>query len=216
MKKLLPPLCVPLLLVGMVASSVRLFAAPKLTIGSPMSPPTWALLERELIRASTVACEEFYHHYFDSRGYLLCVTRWGGDDGPDDAIENLAMWPEFTRWGARVIRQMYLKAIEGHLRQYTEAKTVEVPMARDGMYYKEFSVMFDWQHNAEGLRVFNAMGLSDPNDANYRMRVRRYAGFSERRRRCAELRSEVQDHSQPAQRQSRPDATQSDGAGLDG
>ena len=23
---------------------------------------------------------------FDERGYLLCVERWGGDDGPDDAI----------------------------------------------------------------------------------------------------------------------------------
>lgn len=178
MFRFIRPTCLFLVILGYVTPSTTLFAAPKLTIETPMSPPTWALLERELLRASTVACEEFFAHYFDSRGYLLCVTRWGGDDGPDDAIENLSMWPELHALGAPdVIRQMYLKAIEGHLRQYTEAKTVDVPMARDGMYYKEFPVMFDWQHNAEGLRVFNAMGLSDPNDANYRMRVRRYAGF---------------------------------------
>ncbi|MGH9851925.1 MAG: hypothetical protein ACREBD_18985, partial [Blastocatellia bacterium] len=141
-------------------------------------PPAWALLERELIRASAAACEEFFARYFDERGYLLCVTRWGGDDGPDDAIENCALWPELHALGAPdVVRQMYVKAQEGHIRQYTEAKTVEVPMARDGMYYKEFITMFDWQHNAEGLRVFNAQGLSDPYDANYRRRVRRYAGF---------------------------------------
>ncbi len=153
-------------------------AALKININTPMSPPAWAMLERELIRANTTACEEFFARYFDSRGYLLCVARWGGDDGPDDAIENCALWPELHALGAPdVVRQMYVKALEGHLRQYTEARTVEVPMARDGMYYKEFPVMFDWQHNAEGLRVFNAMGLSDPYETNYRLRVRRYAGF---------------------------------------
>src|SRR6516165_7216841 len=63
-------------------------AEPVLTIETPMSPPTWALLERELLRANTAACREFFEKYLDDRGYLLCVERWGGDDGPDDAIEN--------------------------------------------------------------------------------------------------------------------------------
>jgi hypothetical protein len=167
-----------LILLGCALPSALLLAAPKINVNTPMSPPAWALLERELIRANTAACEEFFARYFDDRGYLLCVTRWGGDDGPDDAIENCAMWPELHALGAPdVVRQMYEKALEGHIRQYTEARTVQVPMARDGMYYKEFPVMFDWQHNAEGLRVFNAMGLSDPYDSNYRLRVRRYAGF---------------------------------------
>lgn len=167
-----------LTLLACVLPPALLLGAPRINITTPMSPPTWALLERELIRASAAACEEFFARYFDERGYLLCVTRWGGDDGPDDAIENCALWPELHALGAPdVVRQMYVKAQEGHIRQYTEAKTVEVPMARDGMYYKEFITMFDWQHNAEGLRVFNAQGLSDPYDANYRRRARRYAGF---------------------------------------
>ena len=149
-----------------------------LVIDTPMSPPTWALLERELLRANTAACEEFFARYFDERGYLRCVVRWGGDDGPDDAIENCAGWPELHALGASdVVLNMYKKAWEGHLRQYTEAKTVEVPFARDGMYYKEFPVMFDWQHNAEGLRVFNLQGLSDPNDLDFEKRVRRFAGL---------------------------------------
>src|SRR5262249_57196958 len=114
-------------------------AAPKTNINPPMPPPVWALLERELIRADTAACEEFFARYFDARGYLLCLTRWGGDDGPDDAIENCALWPELHALGAPdVVRQMYEKALEGHIRQYTEARTVQVPMARDGMYYKAF------------------------------------------------------------------------------
>ena len=147
-------------------------------IETPMSPPGWALLQRELLKANEVACREFFEKYFDERGYLLCVERWGGDDGPDDAIENVADWPLLHALGASdSILRMYKKVWEGHLRQYTEARTVEVPFARDGMYYKEFPVMFDWMHNGEGLRVFNLQGLSDPNDIGFGHRVRRYAGF---------------------------------------
>ncbi|HUG68097.1 MAG TPA: hypothetical protein VMM76_10105 [Pirellulaceae bacterium] len=150
----------------------------KLDISTPMSPPTWALLERELLRANTSACEEFFAKYFDERGFLLCVERWGGDDGPDDAIENCNDWPLLHALGASdVVLRMYKKAWEGHLRQYTLAKTTEVPFAKDGMYYKEFPVMFDWLHNGEGLTVFNLQGLSDPNDLAFQRRVRRFAGF---------------------------------------
>ena len=152
--------------------------ANHITIDQPMSPPKWALLERELLRANTAACEEFFARYFDERGFLLCVERWGGDDGPDDAIESLLYWPILHAVGAPdSILYMYKKAWEGHLRQYTLAKTVEVPFAREGMYYKEFPVMFDWMHNAEGLTVFNLQGLSDPYDEQFQKRVRRYAGF---------------------------------------
>ena len=115
-----------------------------------MAPPEWALLERALLEANAEACEEFYENYFDERGYLECVTRWGGDDGPDDAIENVADWPILHALGGDAnILTLYRKAWEGHLRQYTEAKTVDVPFARDGMYYKEFPVMMDWMHNGE-------------------------------------------------------------------
>jgi hypothetical protein len=143
-----------------------------------MSPPAWALLERALLRANTAACKEFFARYFDERGWLLCVERWGGDDGPDDAIENCTDWPILHALGASdEILRLYKKAWEGHLRQYTLAKTTHVPFAKDGMYYKEFPVMFDWLHNGEGLAVFNLQGLSDPTDRKFQQRVRRYAGF---------------------------------------
>ena len=133
-----------------------------LSIDTPLRPPAWALLERELIRAQTRACEEFYHKYFDERGYLLCIPRWGGNDGPDDAIENLTGWSVLhTLGGPDHILDMYKQAWEGHLSQYTEARTVDVPFARDGMYFREFPVMFDWFHHGETLTIFNLQGLSD-------------------------------------------------------
>ena len=145
---------------------------------TPVSPPTWALLERQLLDANATACDEFFHKYFDERGFLLCVERWGGDDGPDDAIENCLHWPILHALGAdQNVLTMYKKAWEGHLRQYTLAKTTDVPMARDGMYYREFPVSFDWLHNAEGLVVFALQGLSDPEDAALARRTKRFAGF---------------------------------------
>ncbi|NJN83737.1 MAG: hypothetical protein HC802_16660, partial [Caldilineaceae bacterium] len=143
-----------------------------------MSPPQWALLEQELIRQQAEAIREFYAKYFDERGYLLCVPRWGGDDGPDDAAENLLNWTMLHALGAPdFVLDLYKRGWEGHLRQYTEAKTVETPLARDGMYYKEFPTMFDWFHNGEGFSAFFLQGLSDPYDTKLIQRMRRFAGF---------------------------------------
>ncbi|WP_397571319.1 hypothetical protein [Schlesneria sp. T3-172] len=155
-----------------------LASPPSIVVDTPMHPPYWALLERELLRQNASACREFFDKYFDERGWLLCVERWGGDDGPDDAIESCLDWPLVHALGGDDdVLAMYKKAWEGHLRQYTLAKTVDVPLARDGMYFKEFPVMMDWLHNSEGLVVFNLQGLSDPQDPAFLQRVKRYAGF---------------------------------------
>ena len=171
--------CFAAFLLAIVFSVSQLSAkGPTISVDTALSPPAWALLERELLKQNASACREFFEKYFDERGWLLCVERWGGDDGPDDAIENCIDWPiVHALGGSDDVLQMYKRAWEGHLRQYTLAKTVDVPFARDGMYYKEFPVMMDWLHNAEGLVVFNLQGLSDPNDHRFADRVKRYAGF---------------------------------------
>ena len=64
-----------------------------------MAPPAWAVLERRVLEASTPALTEFYKKYYDDRGYVQCVLRWGADDGPDDAFENFAGWPELHALG---------------------------------------------------------------------------------------------------------------------
>jgi hypothetical protein len=155
-------------------------AAPgvSIRIDSPMAAPRWARLERQLLADNVPACREFFTKYFDGRGYLQCVVRWGANDGPDDAFENFNHWPELHALGASDdVLQMFLKGHEGLLKQYAEAKTTEVPIARQGMYYKEFIVQSDWMHHGEGLQLFNRMGLSIPADAKYQERARRFAGF---------------------------------------
>jgi hypothetical protein len=162
-----------------VAATLQPGAADvSIRIDTPMDPPRWAVLERQLLDANVPACREFFNKYFDERGRILCVIRWGANDGPDDAFENFNRWPELHALGASdEILRMYLKGHEGLLRQYTEAKTTDVPIARQGMYYKDFIVQSDWMHHGEGLQLFNRMGLSVPADETYRTRARRFAGF---------------------------------------
>jgi len=149
-----------------------------LRIDTHMDPPRWAVLERRLLAENVPACREFFTKYFDDRGRLQCVLRWGANDGPDDAFENFNRWPELHALGAADdVLEMYSKGHEALLKQYAEAKTTDVPIARQGMYYKEFIVQSDWMHHGEGLQLFNRMGLSIPTDPNYQARARRFAGF---------------------------------------
>src|SRR3569833_604335 len=164
---------------ALIAVPMAAQADTAITLSTPMDPPEWALLQRELIAQHTDVCVQFFHRYFNqSNGWLETTERFGGDDGPDDAIENVNDWPHlYAMGGDEVLREMYTKAYEGHVRQYSAAKTVDVPIGRLGMYYKEFPSQFDWQHNGEGLTVFNLMPLGDPYDRRYKERVQRFAGF---------------------------------------
>jgi len=149
-----------------------------IAIDTPMATPRWATLERQLLADNVPACGEFFRKYFDDRGSLQCFVRWGANDGPDDAFENFNRWPELHALGASdEILRMYMKGHEGLLKQYTDAKTTEVPIARRGMYYKDFIVQSDWMHHGEGLQLFNRMALSMPSDALYERRARRFATF---------------------------------------
>jgi hypothetical protein len=153
-------------------------AATALEIGAPMPAPDWALLQRRLLADNAEACAAFYARYFDERGYLLCFERWGANDGPDDAIENVNDWPLLhALGGADSVKAMYTQAWEGHLRQFTAAKTTHVEVARDGMFFKEFNVQLDWQHHAEEMTLFNVQGLSDPYSPRFADRARRFAGL---------------------------------------
>jgi hypothetical protein len=167
--------CLVALLVG-----VPLLPAVPATVvvDTPMSAPAWARLERQLLAENAPACREFFEKYYDARGYLQAFLRWGANDGPDDAFENFNRWPELHALGGDdEILRLYLKAWEGMTRQYSEARTTDVPAGRGGMYVKDFSAQSDWMHHGEGLQLFNRMALSAPDLPAYRDRVRRFAAL---------------------------------------
>ena len=49
--------------------------------------------------------------------------------------------------------------------------------AKDGMFYREFCPQLDWEHTGEGMAPWYWYGLGRPQDPQYLIRARRYAGF---------------------------------------
>jgi len=153
-------------------------AQPAVRIETPVSPPVWALLERELLKQNSLACDRYAGKYLDSRGYLLHTPRWGTLDGPDDAIETFYNWTLLhALGGSDSVLTGYKKALEGHYLQYKELRTTKTKLSENGSYHKEFITQSDWFHTGEGMRGFMFMGLSDPNDPVYRLRMKRFAGM---------------------------------------
>ena len=157
---------------------VALGAEPSVVINNPVPPPSWALAQRLLLRTASEAAEEFADRYLDDRGFLKCVERWGGNDGADDAMENFRGWTLLHAVGGDdSVLELYKKAWEGHIRQYTLARAPGIEMAEHGMYWREFVTSFDWEHTGEALAAFLLYGLARPDDPTYRMRTERFARF---------------------------------------
>ena len=162
----------------LAGTAAAVAAEPSLTISTPMPAPPWALLERQLLRANSVAADKFAAKYVDERGYLLHTPRWGTLDGPDDAIETFFNWTLLhALGGSDSVLHSYKKALEGHYQQYKEMRTTLTKLAENGAYYKEFITQSDWFHTGEGMRAFMFLGLSDPNDTLFRERMQRFAGM---------------------------------------
>lgn len=167
-----------LLLVASLLSASAAGAEVTLNVKTPMAPPEWALLERELLRFNSEAVERFAGKYVDERGYLLHTIRWGTLDGPDDAIETFYNWTLLhALGGSDSVLDLFKKAQEGHWKQYGELRTKLTKLAENGAYYKEFITQSDWFHTGEGMRGFLLQGLSDPKNNLYRERMKRFAGM---------------------------------------
>ena len=163
-------------IVGLGVASIG--AQTTVVIDQRMSPPGWALAERELLNANAQGVREFADKFFDDNGYLQCVERWGGNDGPDDAMENLSNWTLLYALGApESVVGLYKKAREGHIRQYTAARAEGIEMAENGMFHREFITSFNWEHTGEGLAAFHFYSLGKPNDPLHLTRVKRFAEF---------------------------------------
>lgn len=145
------------------------FADTSVRIDSPMTPPSWALMERALLEENARLIEAFHQKYVNpTNGFLEVVEHWGGGDGPDDAMENFYNWPMvYILGGPRGTLERFLHVWEGHIRQYSAL----------GMYHKEFITSFDWEHNGEAYEPFLLLPLAIPHDLKTRQRTIRFADF---------------------------------------
>ncbi|MFN0103377.1 MAG: hypothetical protein ACKV2U_14970 [Bryobacteraceae bacterium] len=171
---------IPLLLLITTAALAGQTARNELTlhVKTPMAPPAWALLERELLKYNSLAVEEFAKKFMDGRGYLLHTPRWGTLDGPDDAIETYWNWTLLhALGGSDSVLELFKKGQEGHWNQYNELRTKLTTLAANGSYSKEFITQSDWFHTGEGMRAFLLQGLSEPNNELYRQRMKRFAAM---------------------------------------
>ena len=147
-------------------------------IKEPMPPPAWAQAQLALLKSNTKAAFVGPEKYMDERGWMRLTPNWGAADGPDDVMESYRHLPLlYILGGPPEILDLYKKISEGHLQQFTAAKEPLVEVAKDGMYYKEFCPSLDWEHTGEGMAPWYWYGLARPDDPQYLIRARRFAGF---------------------------------------
>lgn len=167
-----------LLLLAVAAAAQPVRSELTLHVKTPMVPPAWALLERDLLKYNSQAVEAFAKKFIDEKGYLLHTPRWGTLDGPDDAIETYWNWTLLhALGGSDSVLELYKKGQEGHWKQYNELRTKLTTLATNGAYSKEFITQSDWFHTGEGMRAFLLLGLSEPNNELYRERTKRFAAM---------------------------------------
>ena len=175
---MLPRLLISFVTVWLIIGLPLPIKSKSLLVNQQMSPPAWALMERELLRLNSEACELFANKYLDKNGYLLHVPRWGTLDGPDDAIETFHNWTLLhALGGSERVLELFKLALEGHLKQYSALRTVKTDLARHGAYHDEFITMSDWFHTGEGMRGFMFQGLSEPASKKLIKRMKRFAGL---------------------------------------
>ncbi len=138
-------------------------------ITTPMSPPSWAFMERALLVENTRFFKMYAEKYINpNTGHMEIVENWGGTDGPDDVMENWYNCSLLYALGApKSSLELFNFIWNGHIDQFTEL----------GMYYKEFITSFDWEHTGEGLAPFLLLPLSDPEDWRTQERIIRFADF---------------------------------------
>jgi hypothetical protein len=178
MKKIKSAFTTAIFIFFFLLSGRYISAQDPIRITTPMTPPEWALLERQLIEAESAAIPEFYNHFYDDKGYYLHVARWGALDGTDDVIELSKFWTILhALGGSDQVMDYHKKVLEGAYRQYTAVTTTSTDVAKYGSYYKEFMPQSDFMHQGEGHQGLMFQGLSEPDNFLMRNRYKRFAGF---------------------------------------
>lgn len=129
-------------------------------------PPTWAVLQRHLIRQIDDAWREFERRCCDADGRLHYEGSMDTRDGVDDFYEPFFNWPTFAMVaGSRDILSAAKKHWEGVTTQLSEL----------GLLRDEYERGYDWFHQSESLLLFLGLCAADPHDDAWRIRAERFA-----------------------------------------
>ena len=132
-------------------------------------PPTWAILQRQLIDLMNEATEPFLQRYVREDGEL--IWREGGTgsrDGADDFYESVFNWPLF-----------YLLGGGDHLLEHGQRiwDGITRQLTRAGMVHREYELGYDQFHQGESYIYFYFLCLADPSNPLNCERAERFAGF---------------------------------------
>lgn len=141
---------------------------PMIEAKETQTPPSWALMERQLFDMLNAAAEEFVQRYTLPDGTLIWRKDWPGMDGSDDPYEGFMYLALLYALGGRKETLEWARRIwEGITWQWTEY----------GQIHREFDAYYDWMHHGEGYLYFYFLGLADPTSLKDRQRALRFARF---------------------------------------
>ena len=141
---------------------------PRITATTPAETvPSWALWQRQLLRAMDDVVEPYLAHFTRENGEFIWDDAWGGGS-PDDFFEPLFNWP-----------LVYLMGGGDHLLSLSERQYDAVlnQLMRLGSYHKEYGFREDQMHQSEADVLFYHLCLARPDSEVLQERARRFAGF---------------------------------------
>ena len=141
---------------------------PRITATTPAETvPSWALWQRQLLRAMDDVVEPYLAHFTRENGEFIWDDAWGGGS-PDDFFEPFFNWP-----------LVYLMGGGDHLLSLSERQYDAVlgQLMRLGSYHKEYGFREDQMHQSEADVLFYHLCLARPDSEVLQERARRFAGF---------------------------------------
>ncbi|UNK70490.1 hypothetical protein [Microbacterium sp. H1-D42] len=137
-----------------------------LDVTTPVEPPRWAKLERDLMARLESASAEFIARYTREDGTLIWRDEWPGMDGSDDPYEAfmyLALF--YSLGGSEKVYEAARKMWDAITWQWTQYGQIE----------REFDGYYDWMHHGEANLFHYFFGLAKPASLVDRQRAENFA-----------------------------------------
>ncbi|AZI56843.1 hypothetical protein EH165_00315 [Nakamurella antarctica] len=139
---------------------------PRVQCGTAVTPPQWAVMQRQIMTTIAEAAPEFVARYTRDDGTLIWREEWPGMDGSDDpyeAFQYLALFYSIS--GDESVYQLARKMWDAITWQWTQYGQIE----------REFDCYYDWMHHGEANLFHYFFGLTKPESLIDRQRAISFA-----------------------------------------